>query len=285
MSTAATVERMMLDLINAERAREGVDPLRLEQRLNDSAEDHSAWTLAADTFSHIGANGSSPTARLRDAGFKFQGSWSSGENIAWQSERGRGGIADDVAQLHASLMNSPGHRANILSPNFELVGIGVERGDFKGYDGVVVTQNFARTSAPVRLDPGPAPAPAPEPAPTSPPSTLPTGSTGPDTITVRVSGDAYKGDPNFALTLNGRVLDASNRVVADRGEGEWETLVFRGDFNLDGTDRVGVQFTNDHYEGSSSRDRNLYVDAVTANGETNGQNHTFFRAETAYWDI
>jgi hypothetical protein len=277
MSIAAPVERMMLDLINAERLRAGVSPLRLEQRLNDSAEDHSAWILAVDTFSHTGANGSSPAARMLDAGFKFQGSWSSGENIAWQSERGPDGIADDVAQLHASLMNSPGHRANILNPKFELVGIGVEHGDLKGYDAVVVTQNFARTSAPVLLDPGSKPKPLP--------STPPASGTGPDTVTVRVSGDAYKGDPNFALVVNGRVVDATNLVAADRSEGEWDTLVFKGDFDLDGTDRVGIQFTNDHYEGSSSRDRNLYVDAVTVNGGTNGQDHAFFRAGTEYWDV
>jgi hypothetical protein len=49
--------------------------------------------------------------------------------------------------------------------------------------------------------------------------------------------------------VNGRVVDATNVVTADRAEGEWDTIVFRGDFDLDGTDRIGVQFTNDHYEG------------------------------------
>jgi hypothetical protein len=94
--------------------------------------------------------------------------------------------------------------------------------------------------------------------------------TSPDTITVKVSGDAWEGDPNFALVVNGRVVDATNVVTADQREGEWDTLVFKGNFDLDGTDRIGVRFTNDHYEGSSSRDRNLYVDAVTVNGESNG---------------
>jgi hypothetical protein len=120
-------------------------------------------------------------------------------------------------------------------------------------------------------------APAPTPTP-------PAGS-GEDVITVRVSGDAWEGDPNFALTVNGRVVDATNLVTADRAEGEWDTFVFRGDFDLDGTDRVEVRFTNDHYEGSSSRDRNLYVDAVTVNGETNGRDATFTRAGTEYWDV
>jgi hypothetical protein len=128
-------------------------------------------------------------------------------------------------------------------------------------------------------------------APTPPTPTPPTGGSGgpggsgPDTVTVRVSGDAWEGDPNFALTVNGRVVDATNVVTADHNEGEWDTLVFKGDFDLDGSDRVGVQFTNDHYEGSSSRDRNLYVDSVTLNGETNGRDQAFFRGDTAHWDF
>ncbi len=119
----------------------------------------------------------------------------------------------------------------------------------------------------------------------TPKGTAPTAPTAPDTITVKVSGDAWEGDPNFALLVNGRVVDATNLVTADRAEGEWDTLVFRGDFDLDGTDRVGVQFTNDHYEGSSSRDRNLYVDAVTVNGEVNDRDASFTRAGTEYWDL
>ena len=102
---------------------------------------------------------------MRDAGFDFSGSWRSGENIAWQSERGAPGISDDVAQLHQSLMDSPGHRANILNPDFKYIGIGIERGDMQGYDAVVVTQNFATTDAEVVLDNGNAPA---APAPTPP---------------------------------------------------------------------------------------------------------------------
>jgi lysophospholipase L1-like esterase len=119
----------------------------------------------------------------------------------------------------------------------------------------------------------------------TPKGTAPTAPTGPDTITVKVSGDAWEGDPNFALLVNGRVVDATNLVTADRAEGEWDTLVFRGDFDLDGTDRVGVQFTNDHYEGSSSRDRNLYVDAVTVNGEVNDRAQSLWSAGTAEWDF
>ena len=161
MTVATSVERLMLDLINDERRQAGVDPLELERQLNTSAENHSEWMLDRNVFSHTGQGGSSAGDRMADAGFDFSGSWSWGENVAWQSERGASGIADDVRNLHESLMNSPGHRANILSANFDYIGIGVEVGNFSGYDAVMVTQNFAKTGAPVQIDGGGA-APKPQ---------------------------------------------------------------------------------------------------------------------------
>ncbi|MDU9003138.1 CAP domain-containing protein [Sedimentitalea todarodis] len=152
MSKASNLERQMLDLINDERTSRGLDPVTLELRLNDSAEDHSDWMLDVDRFSHTGSGNSNPGDRMRDADFDFSGNWTWGENIAWQSERGAPGLSDDVENLHDSLMNSPGHRANILNPDFEVIGIGIERGDYNGWDAVMVTQNFARTSAELELD-------------------------------------------------------------------------------------------------------------------------------------
>ena len=145
MSAASSFERMMLDLINEERTSRGFNPLTLELRLNEASEDHSVWMDETRNFSHTGEGGSDAGDRIRDTGFQLTGNWTWGENIAFQSERGAAGIADDVADLHEALMNSPGHRANILNPSFELIGIGIEEGDGRGFDGVYVTQNFART--------------------------------------------------------------------------------------------------------------------------------------------
>ncbi|MEL6571005.1 MAG: CAP domain-containing protein [Pseudomonadota bacterium] len=158
MTIATEYERYMLGLINQERAAIGAPPLQLEQNLNLSADRHSAWMLEEDIFDHTGVDGSSATERMRDAGFDFSGSWSSAENIAVQSERGAEGIMDDVANLHTSLMNSPGHRANILNPSLEYIGIGIALGDFDfesgTYESVIVTQNFAATGGTVDLDLG-----------------------------------------------------------------------------------------------------------------------------------
>lgn len=169
MTIANSFERQMLDLINAERAAVGLDALRLNVLLNDSSEDHSQWMLENDAFSHTGAGGSSSHDRMNAADYPFEGVWASGENIAVQSERGPAGIADDVIQLHEALMASPGHRANILNPNYTEIGIGIEQGDFRGFDAIMVTQNFASTqgdtTGSVEPDPTPEPEPVPDPTP------------------------------------------------------------------------------------------------------------------------
>ena len=68
MSIASAAERYFVSLVNASRASYGLDPLRIETALNQSADAHSAWMLSADVFSHTGRGGSSPTDRMRAAG-------------------------------------------------------------------------------------------------------------------------------------------------------------------------------------------------------------------------
>ena len=160
MSNANTLEHGMLALINDERAAAGLDPLRPITLLNDAAETHSKWMLEADQFTHDGEGGSSPSDRMEQADYPFQGNSLALENIGWQSARGNEGFADDVAQIHDSLMISPGHRANILNPEAEDIGIGVEIGTFSGANGdfqaVMVTQVFGATDADIGawIDPG-----------------------------------------------------------------------------------------------------------------------------------
>ncbi|SFE28413.1 CAP domain-containing protein [Nitrosomonas sp. Nm166] len=145
MSQANAYEQYMLELINAERAKVGAQPLAFDGNLNEAAENHSSWMIATDTFSHTGAGGSSAGDRMEAAGYTFSGSWTWGENIAWRSTRTPSGLVDEVEQLHTSLMNSSGHRANILNDNFREIGVGLEVGSYKSYEGAFVTQDFART--------------------------------------------------------------------------------------------------------------------------------------------
>jgi uncharacterized protein YkwD len=144
-------ESYMLRLINADRKEAGLAPMKFDHDLNTSSDRHSQWMLNADVFSHTGAGGSSHTARMQAAGYDLQGSWATGENIALRSTGGAPGLWDEVRALHQMLMDSPGHRANLMSATFDEIGIGLRIGDYtsggQDFDAVMVTQNFGRTSA------------------------------------------------------------------------------------------------------------------------------------------
>src|SRR5215210_1437296 len=168
MAQPTAFEQYFLELVNraranpgAEAARLGIDlnqgltagtiantakqPLAMNQFLNDSAQTHSDWILATDTFSHTGANGSSPGDRMTAAGYAFTGSWTWGENI---SIRWGGMPAESnalVEGFHDGLFKSAGHRTNILNNAFKEVGIGIGLGEYKGSTGADATQNFARS--------------------------------------------------------------------------------------------------------------------------------------------
>ncbi|MFC0201637.1 CAP domain-containing protein [Paracoccus rhizosphaerae] len=155
MSHATPAERYFLQLVNQERARHDLAPLVLEMRLNDSAAAHSRWMLEDDTFSHTGEGGSKASERVRDANFPLEGSWRVAENLALISDDRDGSLMDEVRQMHVNLMNSPGHRANILDPRVEYLGVGIEVGNLGSDRVVMVTQNFAATGGQVHLDAAP----------------------------------------------------------------------------------------------------------------------------------
>lgn len=147
MAESTALEQYLLEKINAERAKIGVAPLASNDQLDSAADAHSSWMIQADVFSHTGSGGSSAYARMMQNGFTFSGSWTWGENIAWASTRSPTGLQDEVDLLHANLMNSAGHRANILSSSFKEVGLGLQVGDYGGREAAFLTQDFARSGS------------------------------------------------------------------------------------------------------------------------------------------
>ena len=107
--------------------------------------------IGTDTFSHTGSGGSSAGQRMTAAGYAFTGSWAWGENIAYATTRSPAGLQDEVLLLHTNLMNSSGHRANILNDNYREVGLGFEVGDYGGRESAFVTEDFARSGSGVFL--------------------------------------------------------------------------------------------------------------------------------------
>ena len=121
------LEARMLDLLNSERAQRGLNPLRADPELAEVARAHSRDMFARGYFSHVAPDRRDPFDRMRAAKVRYL---IAGENLA---------LAHTLAAAHRGLMESPGHRANILRPQFGRVGIAVVDG---GMHGLMVTQNF-----------------------------------------------------------------------------------------------------------------------------------------------
>ena len=121
------LERRMLDLVNQERVAAGLRPLAPDPELTEVARQHSTDMFARGYFAHDTPEGLSPFDRMRAADVRFL---AAGENLA---------LAPTLPVAHTGLMNSPGHRENILRPQFGRVGIGIMDG---GMRGLMISQEF-----------------------------------------------------------------------------------------------------------------------------------------------
>jgi uncharacterized protein YkwD len=121
------LEARMLELVNKERVAAGLKPLAPDPELTEVARRHSADMFARGYFAHDTPEGRDPFDRMREANVRFL---TAGENLA---------LAPTVQVAHRGLMTSPGHRANILQPQFGRVGIGIMDG---GIRGLMISQEF-----------------------------------------------------------------------------------------------------------------------------------------------
>lgn len=120
-------EQQLVQMLNLERARAGLPSLRVDDRLTQSARAHSVLMANAKQLSHQFPGEPPLPKRLAATNLRFN---RDAENVAYDYS---------VQQAHEGLMQSPPHRANILSPKYNTVGIGVlRRGDV-----FWVTQDFA----------------------------------------------------------------------------------------------------------------------------------------------
>lgn len=143
MSDASAYEQFLLELINTSRKSAGLQPLAMNDYINAAAEVHSDYQLATNKLTHTGSGGTTAYTRMVNAGFDFVGSSTWGENVGWQSISGATSYQDELQRIHEWLMNSPGHRANLLNGSFREVGIGVDAGFFQGFNSVIATEDFA----------------------------------------------------------------------------------------------------------------------------------------------
>ncbi|MCA9244978.1 MAG: CAP domain-containing protein, partial [Phycisphaerales bacterium] len=108
----------IIELVNQERAAEGLNPVTLNQTLEAQATQYACEMIAYQFFDHVNPVTQSTLADRADQfGYDF---FFIGENLA----AGQGSPEEAMRDW----MNSPGHRANILEPRFVELGVGVRTG-------------------------------------------------------------------------------------------------------------------------------------------------------------
>jgi len=131
-----STEQALFDLINTERTNMGLEALVYNHKLQVSGGNHSKDMVTNDFFSHQGSDTSWVSMRMRDAGYyspSIELYFAKGENLAIQPP----GV--ELAAIVAGWMASPGHRANILNPEFTEAGM-AGAADVSG--NTYYTQNF-----------------------------------------------------------------------------------------------------------------------------------------------
>jgi uncharacterized YkwD family protein len=123
-------EAAMVKMVNQERTRAGLKPLEVDMRLVQTARAKSQDMIKNSYFSHTSPTYGNPYQQMKAAGITGY-SVLGGENIAGNPT---------VQGAHTTLMNSPGHKANLLDARYTHIGIGVSAG---GTYGKMFTQHFA----------------------------------------------------------------------------------------------------------------------------------------------
>jgi beta-glucanase (GH16 family) len=128
---------------------------------------------------------------------------------------------------------------------------------------------YGATSAgsPVPASPPSVPTPVTVPAPTAPVSTPVSTSigSGSDKLVLKISEDAYKGDAQFTVSVDGKQIGGTLTAHASHVAKQSDTITVNADWAA-GDHKVSINFLNDAYDGTASTDRNLYVDSATYNG-------------------
>jgi uncharacterized protein YkwD len=124
-------ERAIVRAVNRQRASNGLAGLRASGGLARAADYHSWEMLDADYFAHESRDGGSFDRRVR----RFADQRRVGETLAWASSCG----ARRVVRMW---MDSPGHRAILLSGSFRRIGVGKRTGRLGAASGCVVTADF-----------------------------------------------------------------------------------------------------------------------------------------------
>ena len=142
---------------------------------------------------------------------------------------------------------------NLFVDSASINGASISGGHLEEYAGGAQSFSFTVAAAAVQGTSQPAPS---------------TSTSGPDTFVFKVSEDAYQGDAQYSIAINGTTIGGTRTATASHAAGKSETVTVNGTFGAGATARL--TFLNDAYGGTASTDRNLYVSGVTYNGLATG---------------
>ena len=130
-ATVPEARRVLVERINALRQANGAPTLQRDELLDKVAQAYSDQMARAGFFAHVSPGGQDFRTRLRAAGYLYS---LAGENL---------GVASGPLAAHFGIEHSPGHRKNLLEPEYTKVGIGVAFQRQGDREQVLVTELFA----------------------------------------------------------------------------------------------------------------------------------------------
>ena len=164
---AAVLPGSVIALTNVERAHEGIPALIRNPKLDYAAQLKAEDMAKKGYYAHVSPEGLTPMHFVDEAGYAYS---IVGENLVVQRT--------SAQEVIDAFMGSPGHRANILRPDFTEIGVGAAQGTYKGQKTTFTVQIFAKPRAtqvvvapkpaPKPVEPAPAPKPQPKPVVVTP---------------------------------------------------------------------------------------------------------------------
>lgn len=130
---AVVTSSELVELVNKERATKGLQPLKLNDKLVQAAQQKAQDMLAKEYFAHTSPSGVTPWYWFDKVGYNYV---AAGENLSKDFT--------ESVYLHWAWMSSPSHRDNILNKNYQEIGIAVIEGKINGKNTVLAVQLFGK---------------------------------------------------------------------------------------------------------------------------------------------
>lgn len=195
----------LLSATNQSRTSNSLPPLKLDSKLNSSAQAKANDMVANNYWSHVSPTGVQPWYWFQQSGYVYI---TAGENLAYGFNTGN--------EVNQAWMNSPTHHANIVG-DYADVGFGIANGaSFQGGEYTIVVAHYGKAQqvvAAAPTKPAPAPAPPAQTVPTNPskPQSTPVTEPAPPTTTSPEQTPEELAKP--AETNNPSAVASSNPVT------------------------------------------------------------------------